>query len=100
MAEFTFSDTTGVINLSSARENLVAFTGHFVVGLYPASSNTCLVEITLAADPTSVGAVWHPWDDGAVTTNTISGLYAFPTGIRATRTAGTNSGNKLIVVPL
>lgn len=97
---FTFSDTTGTINLASQRGIMEPDSGHMVVGLYPATSNTCVVEVTLEPDPTDGAAVWHAWDLGAVTSASISGLWAFPTGIRARRTVGSAGGNRLIVQPL
>ena len=97
MAEYTFSDTTGAIDLR-AKATFRAMP-HRSIGVEPAASNTVTVEITLADDPTSGSAVWYAWDTGPVTVATMDVLYAACTGIRARRTAGVAAGNKLIIFP-
>lgn len=95
----TFAVSTGIIALSSVRED-GGLSGHMLVGLYPDTSNTCHVEITIAPNPFDAPASqWHTWDAGAVTAPTLEGLFAIPTGIRAHRTAGSGTDNVLIVHP-
>jgi hypothetical protein len=95
----TFAVSTGVIALSSVREDR-GVGGHMLVGLYPDTSNTCHVEITIAPDPFSAPASqWHTWGAGSVMVPTLEGLFAVPTGIRAHRTAGSGTSNVLLIHP-
>lgn len=98
MATYTFSDVSTVVDLRN-QEIGFGLVAARTVGVYPATSNTVLVELTIEDDPNDVAAVWHAWDSGAVTVDTLDVLYANCTGIRARRTVGAASGNRLIVYP-
>ena len=65
----------------------------FTVTVIPGSGNTCLVEtsITPGAAANPGGAVWLPWELGAVTA-TAGDVFTGPlTALRFTRTAGSAS---------
>lgn len=98
MATHTFSNATGTIILTNQEIGFGQVAAR-TVGLYPGTSNTCVVEITIEDNPADGGAVWHAWDSGEVTANTLDVLYANCTGIRARRTVGSAGGNRLIIVP-
>ena len=92
--QYAFSNQTAVIRFATD-----TLTQQRAIGLYPGTSNTCVVEITLFDSPDDAGAVWHAWPSGEVTTDTYDVFYAVCTAMRARRTAGTSDGNVLIIHP-